>query len=81
MAPPADQENVTLEDPNVEPGAGLVITAPVPGVGVGFIVALGVGVGGGVAVGFGVGVGVGVGELVGAPYNDWMPEISSAVSK
>ena len=63
VAPPAVQENVTVEDPNVEPGAGLIITAPVPGVGVGLTVALGVGV----ALGPGVGVGVGVGLLLGAP--------------
>jgi hypothetical protein len=73
VAPPAVQEKVTLEEPNVEPGTGVIITAaPVPGVGVGvpvgLTVALGVGVGVVLGPGVGVGVGVGVGLPLGAPY-------------
>ena len=59
VAPPAVHWKVTLEEANVDPGAGLTITAaPDPGVGVG----VDVGVGDGVPVGVAVGVGVGVGE-------------------
>ncbi len=50
MAPPALQLKVTLDEVNVDPGAGLVTCAPGVGVGVGVGVGTGVGVGVGVAV-------------------------------
>jgi hypothetical protein len=72
VAPPAVHEKVTLEEPNVEPGTGLIITAAPAGVGVGvgvaLTVALGVGVGVVLGPGVGVGVGVGVGLPLGTPY-------------
>src|SRR4051812_28683634 len=68
VALPALHVNVTVEEVNVDPGVGLVISpAPVEGVGVGVgaTVGLGVVVGVGVDVGVAVGVAVGVGVLVG----------------
>jgi hypothetical protein len=56
VAPPAVQLKVTVDDANVDPGAGLTITAaPDPGEEVGVAVGAGEGVP--------VGVGVGVGEV------------------
>lgn len=63
VAPPAVHWNVTVDEFNVDPGAGLVRTAgPEPGVDVGVAVGVGLGVPVGVAVGVGVGVGVGAVE-------------------
>ena len=71
VALPAVHRKVTVEELNVDPGAGLTITAG-PAVGVGVTVAVGlgvtVGVGLGVTDGVTVAVGVGVGEPKGTAW-------------